>query len=291
MKPKTASKTASVKTSVVPPELLAGLKQAKVDAKKLQPFGSVDEKPIYQFLAEGMDAIHLWEKLRAVVAQTGYWPLVMERSEGVWLKSDLMDSSAISASWAKGLKKDTGRNYDKKLGVTGMILQAGLDLDANAWLKKNRLPDPNPEDDEWAMMAEEAGAKLPKTKPNTKFNCVFDVLSKKPKGVSVTLWPTTDGWAVPALMRYGGWNSCPRPHVQLALLRRWKDKYDAELVAVAGDVVELRVGKPPKTDAAALELAREQYSYCDDIVSQGTMTLERLAEGLKNGTVWYFWWD
>ena len=31
--------------------------------------------------------------------------------------------------------------------------------------------------------------------------------------------------------------------------------------------------------------------YCDDIVSQGTMTLERLADCLKNGTVWYFWWD
>lgn len=291
MKPKTAPKTAGVKISVVPPELLAGLKKAKVDAKKLQAFGSVDEKPIYQFLAEAMDAIRLWEKLRAVVAQTGYWPLVIERSEGVWLKSDLMDSNAISASWAKGLKKDTGRNYDKKLGVTGMILQAGLDLDANAWLKKNRLPDPKPEDDEWAMLAEEAGTKLPTTKPNTKFTCVFDVLSKKPKGVSVTLWPTTDGWAVPALMRYGGWNSCPRPHVQLALLRRWKERYDAELVAVAGAVVELRVGKPPKTEVAALDLAREQYSYCDDIVSQGTMTLERLAEGLKNGTVWYFWWD
>lgn len=291
MKSKTASKTADVKVSVVPSELLAGLKKAKVDAKKLQAFGSVDDKPIYQFLAEGMEAVHLWEKLRTVVEQTGHWPLVMERSEGVWLKSDMMDSSAISASWAKGLKKDTGRNYDKKLGVTGMIHQAGLDLDANAWLKKNRLPDTKPEDDEWAMMAEEAGTKLPKSKPNTKFSCVFDVLSKKPKGVTVTLWPTTDGWAVPALMRYGGWNSCPMPHVQLALLRRWKEKYDAELVAIAGDVVELRVGKPPKHDAGALELAREQYSYCDDIVSQGTMTLERLAEGLKNGTVWYFWWD
>jgi hypothetical protein len=81
------------------------------------------------------------------------------------------------------------------------------------------------------------------------------------------------------------------PHVQVMLFRRWKEKYDAEPVVIAGDVVELRVGRPPKTDEAALELAREQYSYCDDIVSQGTMTLERLAESLKGGTVWYFWWD
>ena len=182
-------------------------------------------------------------------------------------------------------------DFDKKLGVTGMILQAGQELDAAAWLKKNRLPDTKPEDDEWAMLAEEAGAKVPKSKPSTKFSCVFDVLTNKPKAVTVALWPTTDGWAVPALMRYGGWNACPMLHVQVSLLRYWKEKYDAELVAIAGDVVELRVGKPPKTDAGALELAREQYSYCDDIVSQGTMSLERLAETLKNGTVWYFWWD
>jgi hypothetical protein len=92
-------------------------------------------------------------------------------------------------------------------------------------------------------------------------------------------------------MRYGGWNACPMPHLQVALLRRWKEKYDAELVVAGGDVVELRVGKPPKTDEAAKELAREQFSYCSDIVNQGTETIERLATCLKNGTVWYFWWD
>jgi hypothetical protein len=134
--------------------------------------------------------------------------------------------------------------------------------------------------------------KIPKSKPNTKFRSVHDVLSGKPlKNVIVSLWPTSEGSEVPALMRYGGWNSCSMLHVQVALLRRWKSEYDAELVVIVGDVVELRVGKPPKTDAAAMELAREQYIYCDDIVTQGTITLERLAESLKNGTVWYFWWD
>jgi hypothetical protein len=35
--------------------------------------------------------------------------------------------------------------YDKKLGVTKMILQADLDLNIDAWLKKNRCPDPTAE--------------------------------------------------------------------------------------------------------------------------------------------------
>jgi Domain of unknown function (DUF4253) len=41
----------------------------------------------------------------------------------------------------------------------------------------------------------------------------------------------------------------------------------------------------------ALDLAREQYIYCSDIVSQGTGTLEALAAGLLGGTAWFFWWD
>jgi hypothetical protein len=227
------------------------------------------------------------------VDKTGYWPIVLGTGGGTWdAEEDLGDSDSIGASWAKTLKKETGRNYDKKLGIDGMILQAGIALDSDVWLKKNRLEDTTEEDDEWAMLAAEEGKKIPKSKPNKVFRGVLEVLSGKPlKTVSIALWPTTEGWRVPALMRYGGWNSCPMPHVQVMLFRRWKEIYDAEPVVIAGDVVEMRVGRPPKTDEAALELAREQYSYCDDIVIQGTMTLERLAESLKGGTVWYFWWD
>jgi len=276
----------------VPPEMLATLKESGVTANKLQPFAVVDGKQVYSIQTDGKNAIRLWEKLRAVVDKTGFWPLVMGHNQGVWLKEDLATSDSIAAGWAKALKKQTGRTYDKRLGITQMILRAGLDLDADAWLKKHRYPDPTAGDDIWEMMAEEAGVKISRSKPNAKFRSVHEVLSGKPlKEVTLALWPTTDGSEVPALMRYGGWNSCPMPHEQVALLRRWKFRYDAELVAIAGDVEELRVGKPPKTDAAALELAREQFSYCDDIVTQGTMTLERLAECLKNGTVWYFWWD
>ena len=263
-----------------------------VGAGPLTELTQVDGQKVYRIETDGKSAIGLWEKLRKVVDKAGYWPIVMGRNDGPWSVEGLEETVKDVANWVKALKKETGRTYDKKLGVTGMLLQAGLDLDSEAWLKKNRLPDTTEDDDEWAMMAAEEGETIPKSKPNKIFRGVIESLSNKPlKKTSVTLWPTREGWQVPALMRYGGWNACPMPHVQVMLLRRWKEKYDAELVVVAGDIVEMRVGRPPKTDGAALELAREQYSYCDDIVIQGTMTLERLAECLKGGTVWYFWWD
>jgi hypothetical protein len=45
------------------------------------------------------------------------------------------------ADWAKMLKKETGRIYNKAQGITELILQAGLDFDIAAWLK-----------DEWAAV-------------------------------------------------------------------------------------------------------------------------------------------
>ena len=276
----------------IPLELLTEFKKLGIPASKLETFATVEDKQIYSLVTPGAKAIGLWENLRSVVDRTGFWPLVMGQDAGPWERSDLETSAPITASWMATLKKHTGKNYDEALGVSGMILKAGLELDAQAWLKKHRLPDPTAEDDEWADLAEEIGTESPASKPNTIFASVADSLSGKPlPEVTIALWPTKEGWEVPALMRYGGWNACPLPHLHVALMRRWKNKYDAELVAIAGDIVELRVGNPPGSPEAALELAREHYSYCDDIVTQGTMTLERLAEVLINGSVWYFWWD
>jgi hypothetical protein len=63
------------------------------------------------------------------------------------------------------------------------------------------------------------------------------------------------------------------------------------VAGISEDVVEAAVPLPPQTMEAALILAREQYAYCDDIVSQGCGTIEHLAELLVNRPTWYFWWD
>jgi hypothetical protein len=278
----------SISKPTPPPELLAAIKQIGIAPAKLQLFATVEQKPVYNLVPNEKEAIKLWDQLRTMVAKTGYWPLIMEPTEGVWLKSDMTVSDQISASWAAGLKKHAGRSFDKKMGVADMILETGLKLDTDDWLKKNRYPDPTGGGDFLTTIAEITGQKIEKSKLKQKPNVTFQSVLKP---VIIALWPANEGWQVPALMRYGGWNSCPMAHLQVAMLRRWNLKYGAELVAIANDIVELKVSKPPKTTAAALELAREHYTYCGDIVSQGTGTLERLAERLKDGTVWYFWWD
>jgi hypothetical protein len=96
---------------------------------------------------------------------------------------------------------------------------------------------------------------------------------------------------VPIYLQYGGWNACPEPAVHAAMLKRWRDRDGAILFGLSDAVLELYVQQPPTTEADAWVIAKEQMAYCDDIVFQGTMTVERLAKGLLNNPTWYFWWD
>ena len=55
--------------------------------------------------------------------------------------------------------------------------------------------------------------------------------------------------------------------------------------------MNIRVERRPGTRDEALNLAREQYAYCNDIVDQGVGTLSTLAAELTAHDWWYFWWD
>ena len=109
--------------------------------------------------------------------------------------------------------------------------------------------------------------------------------------VNIVVVPTADFAEVPAYLRWGAWNACPAPEVHVAALRRWREQWGAELVGMTGDVLNLTVSRRPQSPEAAMELARELYFYCPDIVDQGTEYLEPLAASLMNSNWWFFWWD
>jgi hypothetical protein len=125
-----------------------------------------------------------------------------------------------------------------------------------------------------------------------QFVVPLDVLTEKPlPEVWIALLPVDASWKAPALLAWGNWNDNPEPAVHTAVLRDWNRRYGADLASMTPDVLELSVARPPSTDQAALALAREQFSYAPDIVQQGVGDVETLAASLKNGHVWYFWWD
>jgi hypothetical protein len=108
--------------------------------------------------------------------------------------------------------------------------------------------------------------------------------------------PTANPWELPAWVPMGGFNSCPSPAEQVAVFRRWYEKYGAvpDLVTYEEWELELRDKKPVNDNAGAEVLAKEQFAFCYDIVMQagkGDSSIRALASRLKGSSVWYFWWD
>jgi hypothetical protein len=110
-------------------------------------------------------------------------------------------------------------------------------------------------------------------------------------------------WQVPAYLQLGGMDTWSHsagsidgafgmePQVHAAILKYWYERWGAEVVAATAGDLELQVLRPPMTQDAALELAKEQYMYCRDLVEQNTGSVAVLANLLVNSSVWWFWWD
>lgn len=238
--------------------------------------------------SHGSQAIQLWTRLRELVPQTEHWPVLVGEEDGL-----------------AALREQVQTSY---FGSTKDILDRATATDGARWFeqKHEELIDELLEfgGELYSALAEESlGGReefrgLPRglwpkeSSPCPDFQIPFDVLKRTPLPVvNIALVPTMTCWHVPAFLRFGAWNECPGPEEHAAVMKLWHQCQGAEVVGITRDVVEMRVGKPPSKKVDALNLAKQQYLYCQDIVDQGTETLESLAAGLLNGTAWYFWWD
>ncbi|HEY9841035.1 MAG: DUF4253 domain-containing protein [Candidatus Sericytochromatia bacterium] len=222
----------------------------------------------------GPRAIELWEALRARTVPLGYWPLILGRQSESLTRPESHDSWPIPASREE-------------------ILAAAAALDLDAWVQAQLGSDNFELSFDPEEFAEFGSFFAPEAmQPNHQFSVHLNLLTRKPyKEVGMAFVPVAAGWEVPAFFFIGGWNACPGPEVHVRLLQEWEQSHGAELVGYTGDVLELKVQRPPQTLEQAQQLARVQYAYCPDIVEQGVQTLENLARTLVNSSVWYFWWD
>jgi hypothetical protein len=167
----------------------------------------------------------------------------------------------------------------------GEIEAAGMAFDVKGWIAAQ--VDENSESEDFLCEEEEEDVgSIP------CFTPAFDINTGEPlEEVCFGLIPVESSWLVPAFLKIGGWNDCPDASVHLAFFRHWSQRYGAEVVTVADDVIEFRVSRPPRTPEDAKQLAIEQYLYCTDIVDQGVGTLANLKASLIDSPNWYFWWD
>jgi hypothetical protein len=139
---------------------------------------------------------------------------------------------------------------------------------------------------------EEVIGEWPGQAPSMSFGAHTEILTGEPlKQALLAEVSISNAWEIPAHFGYGGWNECPAPEEQCAIWKYWYEKFGVEIVAITHDVIEAKVANPPSTKEAAMELAWEQYLYCNDIVDQGVESISNLGATLRGSDIWYFWWD
>ena len=128
--------------------------------------------------------------------------------------------------------------------------------------------------------------------PVNHFISYWDYETQKTQPMILAKIPMQHPWTVFAYLPFGGWNDCPDTAALMAVSKYWHERHCAVPAVLTYDTLEYSVPAPVPQESA-LQLAKEQYAFCADIVEQGSpgMTVTRLAHDLKQSNIWYFWWD
>ncbi|AHE53039.1 DUF4253 domain-containing protein [Sphingomonas sanxanigenens] len=220
----------------------------------------------------GSEALAKWEELKS--SGRG-WPVVIGNDEDFdrIVEQFMIEDPEIGA----------GPGLRAPAEILATAAGIAFPEDLRKWPGAYQPQDLLAEDGEWPADASAGSVGL---------SVAMDVVSQRLyERVHILLTPAKFCWKVPAYLRWGGSNACPPPEYHVAALRRWHERYGAELIGINGDVMNLRAARPPAQRAAAMTLAREVYAYCPDIVEQGTGDIAPLAAAMMANSWWYFWWD
>ena len=216
-----------------------------------------------------------WVQLVRQFPTTGLWPVVLGHASMITVEETIGHLVSM----------DT---YDQTPAMAAILDEAaGLDVDRFL----DQLWDDGYPPPEVRGTSEETYS-LDESPPAYRIPPIPSTLLPQAGDATILLMPVAAGEEALALLGWGDWNGCHRASAHVAILRRWRERYGAGLLAIAHDTLELVVASPPATFHEALELARDQYSYAPDIVEQGEHpTVGRLASALVGSHHWHFWWD
>ena len=237
-----------------------------------------------RLVTHGGRAVSLWGRLRELTDTTGYYPVILgDAGQTDTIEGYAVDESPADETLARAARltpDPASWTEARRRSLRKLLLEQGRADLVEAIDQERAANDAAP--GEWPDDVE----------PQNGFVLPLDILTMQPLArVALALVPTRRGWETPAYLRFGGWNDCPAPEQQVAVMRSWYERFGAEPVGLGADIAELRVERPPRDRQAALALAREQFGYCSDVVDQGMGTIEALAASLLDGRTWYFWWD
>ena len=240
-------------------ELRAALKAACGIQSPVLELAARPGGTVYGLKVSGGAAISVWEKLHARIAKTGYYPVVLGDGREV----------QCLTTWNKLAASPTD------------VLDKATKTSPQVWFK-NALEKYPPSTGTQSPFPQE---------PAQWYSIPPKRLGDDPlPEVAIALVPTRSSWEVPAWLGVGSdgeSNGGLRPEIHVALLKHWEERFEAHLVGINHDTVEVRVNRPPGDHETALQVAREHYAYA----SEGIASFDVYARLLVGSRIWTFWWS
>lgn len=221
------------------------------------------EHPTYLLRIPTTQVLTQWELLRNLVSATGYWPVIgWDRfKQPPWEEEPVQD-----------------------------IVEAGLRVDVERWFEQQWLEHGR---NSVGMSATRKARVADRASSPFTFRLHLGRFTNTvPSLTPIALIPTVNSWEVPAYLTVTANDWDPSPEVHTAIMKYWNERWKAELVSVISGAIEMRVLQPPATFVDSFALAKEQFLYSPDLVTQDLGgDIYALTTMLLNGHVWYFWWD
>lgn len=244
---------------------------------------SADNEKIFRGELPAGRVMETWMKLARAASETKYWPIIRGALHDDYEPIEF-DADAILASVPAGSIREIlkSRMEERRQDLSEIMPESAEATDMDGL---GKLADATGINLFGANVEEPWPTEVPE---RVSFHTIREL---KGWPAIVLLVRTEHSYDVPAHLGFGGWNDCPPPELQVAVLREWHKEYNAVPACITGDVLECAVVKRPQTEAEAMKLAAEQWIFCDDIVSQGTQTVRKLAMEIWRSPNWFFWWD
>ncbi len=275
-------------------ELARLLGRYGVETTTLAPLYDGRGDTVYRLVVRGEKAVATWQMLYNLVAISGYWPVLLG-DEGQARRHAASMEVAEQDGWGPWQSPSE-------------IIADAEAINVPVWLHtkidevSGHFPAPHGAwPDEEALRAVQAAHNTwLQAPPDNEIDVVYHLsIETGRRGlvplIYLALVPTRHGWQVPAYLRLGGWNEAPKFAEHTAVLKRWSQRFGADVLAMQHDTVELLMRRPPTTREEALTMAWEYWGYSGECLpgeyDEPTNTIEGLAAMLMLVRVWHFWWD
>ncbi len=217
---------------------------------------------IYYAVVSPDKAFEYWKKLFARTTYTGLYPFLFG--------SFRLDSLGLDEPYLTMCPTKT--------------LEAGLAIDIDAWVEDTWR-------DESVSISYELGV-WPDKPLIQKELFPVSLFSNDKAAIAIVLVPGSNSWEAVSNISLGGNN--PTTEYYVGMLKRWHERYGAELVSLDSSNLDLVVSRRPETREEAISVTREMIVFCCDIVGNDERHLESISElaaHVMHNDIWYFWWD